>query len=165
MPTRLTTSLILALYLTGCGGEDDEVDRLRDEVEDLKKQVQAQESSGEVGRGQDESKRAQIPSNIEAIKTAQLSYDASFERYLQVTDIQPDSSPEKGLREFTTGSAFDTIGWMPDGSVRGSYRVEPTNRIESMDRGIEAVQRDGAPSSWTATKTLNPTMNTMNDVY
>jgi hypothetical protein len=109
--------------------------------------------------------RAQLPSNLESIKTAQLSYDASYEKYVQVEGFQPDSCPEKGQREFTTGSAFDTIGWKPDSPARGSYRVPPTNRTDSMSRDVEDVQRDATPFSWTAIKTLNTTMNTMNDIY
>ena len=111
------------------------------------------------------SKRSELQPNIKAIKTAQLSYDASFDEYVNVSSFHPDSSPGKGQREFTTGSAFDTIGWMPDGLVRGSYKVVSTNSTDFLVTGISDVDGDNAKSSWTATKTLNVTMNTRNDVY
>jgi type IV pilus assembly protein PilA len=111
------------------------------------------------------SKRSELQPNIKAIKTAQLSYDASFDEYVNVTSFHPDSSPSKGQREFTTGSAFDTIGWMPDGLVRGSYKVASTGSTDFLVTGISDVDGDLAKSSWTATKTLNVTMNTRNDVY
>jgi type IV pilus assembly protein PilA len=111
------------------------------------------------------SKRSELQPNIKAIKTAQLTYDANFDTYVEVTSFHPDSSPGKTQREFTTGSQFDTIGWMPDGLVRGSYKVASTSTTDFLITGISDVDGDSAKSSWTATKTLNVTMNSRNDVY
>jgi hypothetical protein len=109
--------------------------------------------------------RGECVANIKAIKTAQLTYDANFDTYVEVTSFYPDSAPGKTLREFTTGSAFDTIGWMPDGPVRGSYKVTSTSTTDFLITCITDVDGDGVKSSWTATKTLNVTMNTRNDAY
>ena len=111
------------------------------------------------------SKRAELQPNIKAIKTAMFAYDASFDRYVHVPRFHPDSNPGKELRDWPTGSAFDTLGWMPDGPVRGSYKVIVTSRTDFMVVGISDVDGDGERSTWTATKTLNVTMNTRNDVY
>ena len=111
------------------------------------------------------SKRSELQPNIKAIKTAELSYDANYDTYVEEFSFHPDSSPGKTQREFTTGSAFDTIGWMPDGLVRGSYRVVSTSTTDFLVTGITDVDGEGTKASYTATKTLNVTMNTRNDVY
>jgi len=111
------------------------------------------------------SKRSELQPNIKAIKTAQLSYDASFDTYVEVNSFHPDSSPGKTQREFTSGSAFDTIGWKPDGLVRGSYKVVSTSTTDFVVTGISDIDGDSSNATYTATKTINVTMNTRNDVY
>ena len=111
------------------------------------------------------SKRSEVQANLKAIKTTQMAYDAEFTRYLSVRSYQPDSDPGKTLRDFPAGTAFDTLGWMPDGQVRGSYKVQTLSSTDFMVYAITDVDGDGNKSSWTCTKTINVTMNTANDVY
>ena len=54
---------------------------------------------------------------------------------------------------------------MPHGPVRGSYKVIVTSQTDFRVVGISDVDGDGVYSSWTATKTLNVTMNTPGDIY
>jgi len=111
------------------------------------------------------SKRSECQPNMKAIKTSMLAYDATFDRYVSVNHWVPDSSPGKALREWESGTPFDTLGWMPDGQVRGSYKVVTTSTTDFMVYCIMDVDGDGQRSTFTATKTINVTMNTRNDVY
>ncbi|HCH61199.1 MAG TPA: dolichyl-phosphate-mannose--protein mannosyltransferase, partial [Deltaproteobacteria bacterium] len=66
-------------------------------------------------RMQYRAKRSELPSNVDGIKTAQLAYDAAMDTYIQNASFHPDSSPGKKQRDWNAGSAFDTLGWGPDG--------------------------------------------------
>jgi hypothetical protein len=149
----LLCSLALGCALFGSADRDDA-------IEDL---IRLQERH--FGTAKFAALRDECIPNMRAIKTAQLSYDASFDTYVEVSSFHPDSAPGKTQREFTTGSAFDTIGWRPDGLVRGSYKVASTSTTDFLITCITDVDGDGAKASFTATKTLNVTLNTRNDVY
>ena len=110
-------------------------------------------------------KRSEVPSNVDGIKTAQLAYDAAFDQFIQQTSPHPDGSPGKAQRTWTTGSAFDTLGWGPDGMVRGSYTVVSTSSTDFLVTGFADVDGDGSNSSYTATKSINAVQTTLNSIY
>jgi type IV pilus assembly protein PilA len=109
-------------------------------------------------------KRAEVPSNVDGIKTAELAYEASFDQFVQQLTPQPNSSPNKQQRAWSTGSGFDTLGWGPDGNVRGSYDVTTTSTDFNVN-GTSDVDGDATKAGYTATKTLNATMTSGNNVY
>ena len=109
--------------------------------------------------------RDECINNIKQIKTAQISYDASFDNYVEVRSFYPDSEPGKQARPMDFGSGFDTIGWLPYDKVRGSYKVVSTSSTDFMITCITDVDGDGRKASFTATKTLNVTLNTPESVY
>ena len=43
-------------------------------------------------------KRAEVPSNVDGIKTAELAYEASFDQFVAQTTFRPNSSPNKQQR-------------------------------------------------------------------
>jgi len=151
----LASFTALPVLATGCGLFDKDKDDDDDDDDD---------DDGPSSR-QLRSMRAEVQSNMKAIKTTQMAFDAEFSRYLSVHSFQPDSSPGKRPRDFSTGTAFDTLGWQPDGQVRGSYKVVTTSTTDFIVYGITDIDGDGVKSSWTCTKTINVTMNTPNDVY
>jgi type IV pilus assembly protein PilA len=102
-------------------------------------------------------KRAEVPSNVDGIKTAELAYEASFDQFVQNSSQHPNSSPNKQQRSWTSGSAFDTLGWGPDGDVRGSYAVQ-TSTTDFTAVGYCDVDGDGDTNKFAATKTTNATM-------
>jgi len=110
-------------------------------------------------------KRSELPSNVDGIKTAQLAYDAAMDTFIQETSFRPDSSPTKSARDWTAGTAFDTLGWGPDGQVRGSYKVVSTSTTDFMVTGIGDIDGDGVQATFTATKSINTVMYTGNDIY
>ena len=77
---------------------------------------------------------------------------------------QPNSSPNKQQRAWTTGSAFDTLGWSPDGAVRGMYSVM-TLSTDFMVNGMCDVDGDGMLAIYNAGKTQNPAMYSTANTY
>jgi prepilin-type N-terminal cleavage/methylation domain-containing protein len=99
-------------------------------------------------------KRSEIPSNLKAIKTAQIAYESDFDTY--VTCAAYPSSPTKTVQAWVDSSSggFKTIGWKPDGSVRGSYGVS-TSSTDFTATGLSDVDGDSAYATYVATKTSN----------
>ena len=110
-------------------------------------------------------KRAEVPSNVDGIKTAQLAYDAAFDQFIQQTALHPSSTAGKAQRAWTAGSNFDTLGWGPDGDVRGQYKVSTTSTTDFLVTGRSDVDGDAAMSTYTSRKSVNAVMTTNNDVY
>ena len=110
-------------------------------------------------------KRAELPSNVDGIKTAQIAYDAAMDTFVQEAAFQPDASPGKKPRDWAAGSAFDTLGWMPDGQVRGSYKVQSTSTTDFLATGVGDIDGDGVQARFTATKSINTVMFTSPDIY
>jgi type IV pilus assembly protein PilA len=110
-------------------------------------------------------KRAEVPSNVDGIKTSQIAYDAAFDTYIQVSSYKPSSSVGKTQQSWSTGTAFDTLGWGPDGKVRGAYKVTSKSTTDFLVTGICDVDGDGTNATFTATKSINTTMNTGATTY
>jgi len=104
------------------------------------------------------SKRAEVPTNVEGIKTAEIAYDAAFDKYAEQFTFWPDPNPGKAARTWTAGSAFDTLGWSPDGIVRGSYKVESISSGNFEVTGICDVDGDLERATYTATRDSKPAL-------
>jgi type IV pilus assembly protein PilA len=112
-------------------------------------------------------KRSEVPLNIDGIKTAEISYEASFDMFVEQSLARPNATVNKQMRTWTTGSSFDTLGWVPDGNVRGSYQV-----ITSVSSGLNFqavgecdVDGDGVFAMVQADKTTNARLTTTPNVY
>jgi type IV pilus assembly protein PilA len=110
-------------------------------------------------------KRAEVPSNVDGIKTAELAYEASYDSFVGSGAYVPNASPNKQQRAWSTGSGFDTLGWAPDGNVRGSYAVKTPSDTEFDAIGTCDVDGDGNDAFYTAQTTMNVTLSTGNNVY
>ncbi len=74
---------------------------------------------------QKRAKRAELPSNVDAIRTAVLAYHAEHGVYPTVPAApRPLSEMDGEAVEWTGGPEWESIGWAPDGEVRGVYWVE-----------------------------------------
>ena len=100
-------------------------------------------------------KRSEIPSNLKGIKSAQIAYESDFDSYVNCSAYP--SSPTKTTQQWTVSSSggFKTIGWRPDGDVRGSYSVS-TGSKDFTATGLSDVDGDSAYATYVATKTENP---------
>ena len=109
-------------------------------------------------------KRAEVPSNVDGIKTAELAYDAAFDGFINAAQ-NPAASPTKKQAQWTTGTAYDTLGWAPDGDVRGVYTVATTSSTDFTVTGECDVDGDTTNAQYTSTKSINAKQNTQNDIY
>lgn len=117
-------------------------------------------------------KRSEVPSNVKGIKTAEMGYDAAFDQFVQISTAHPVATVGKTQVDWAGGNAdFQKLGWAPDGKVRGQYSVGTTAVGGSTAggdftvTGICDVDGDAVPASYTATKSINATLNTASDVY
>jgi type IV pilus assembly protein PilA len=113
-------------------------------------------------------KRAEVPSNVDGVKTAQLAYDAAFDQFIQQATFHPrtpSGASAKAAQLWTSGSAFDTLGWAPDGKVRGGYKVVSVGSTDFTVTGVADVDGDGVSSTFTSTKSINAIMVSLNNVY
>ncbi|MDP2313600.1 MAG: type II secretion system protein [Pseudomonadota bacterium] len=95
-------------------------------------------------------KRAELPANVSGIWLTELIYEATMDSYVAVS-YNPSSTPGKDLRDFeTSGSGWQSLGWHPDGPLRGSYSVDDAV-TEFTVYGHGDVDGDGALCQYTAT--------------
>ena len=99
---------------------------------------------------------AECASNVNAIKTAQIAYDAGFDAYIDANDW-PDATPGTASRAWPNGSGFDTLGWAPDGPVVATYSVYATSSTNFEVTCRHDADGDGLESEWKATKVKNAT--------
>lgn len=100
-------------------------------------------------------KRAELPSNVTGIKASEMAHDAAFDVFVSAPTPWPDATPSKVARAWPHPSEFDTLGWAPDGVVRGSYSVTTLSSTEFLVRGFSDIDGDGATALYTATRTIN----------
>lgn len=106
-----------------------------------------------------QTKRSEVPNNLDGIKTATIAYEAAFDRYIEQATFHPTSSPGKRAITWTRGSNFDTIGWEPDGNVRGAYQLTTLSSTNFLVRGICDVDGDGTQATFTAMRTVGAGMS------
>lgn len=113
-------------------------------------------------------KRAEVPSNVDGIKTAELAYDAAFDGYVEAPDYPGVATLSKQQQPWIELSAtgFNTIGWKPDGDVRGTYQVETNGTTDITVTGQCDVDDDGTDiANYTATTSINATLNSEPNIY
>ena len=79
----------------------------------------------EYRRAQLKSKRAEVPLNVHGITLALVAYDAAHDKYLFQAAYVPTTARTKKARAWDTASVYQTLGFKPDGPVRGSYYSPP----------------------------------------
>lgn len=110
-------------------------------------------------------KRAELPPNLKAISTAELAYEAAFDGFLAVPSYVPDATPGKTPRDWVLGSNFDTLGWRPDGAVRGSYRVQDAPAGDFTADAISDIDADGVQANFDTRRYESVNQLTSNEVY
>ena len=110
-------------------------------------------------------RRSELPGNIDGIKTAEIAMNAAFDTYVAVTTSVPASTPGKSARPWETGTDFQTLGWSPDGDVRGSYSVPSVTDLDFTISAACDVDGDGTPAAYSATSSINATLITDQTIY
>lgn len=99
-------------------------------------------------------KSAEAAVNVAAIRQAELDWIrrkgsplAAGPAPVPVTDLA------KFQRDWTPGTAFDSLGWAPEGQVRGTYEVRVTDDgFDFVVHGWLDADGDGVPVHFTATR-------------
>ena len=111
-------------------------------------------------------KRAEVPSNVDGIKTAELAYDAAFDAFVQQATWTPTTAPDKTQQAWpSTGTGFATIGWAPDGNVRGQYNLVSNGTTGFTVNGRCDVDNDNSNAQFSASRDANAAMISNNDIY
>ena len=98
---------------------------------------------------------AEIIQNLKSIKTAEIAYESNFDVFVYASRYpsSPSDYPQTWVKAQSGG--FATMGWAPDGDVRGSYSVVTTT-TDFTAFGIGDVDGDGTLETYRATKSTNP---------
>lgn len=110
------------------------------------------------------SKRAEVPSNVDGIKTAEIAYEASFDTFVAAA-AHPSGALGKTPVDWGTNADYSKIGFKPDGQVRGQYTVTLSGSNDFTVLGEANVDGEGDNSTFQATVSTNATMTSDNDDY
>ena len=117
-------------------------------------------------------KRSELPTNVDAIRTAEKAYEHEWDAYTTCA-AKPSSLPTKIQTDFGAsfgdGGDWDLLGWIADGQVRGQYSVDVnTGTSVSQNFSTQAyadIDGDGTTSAYAADKFYKSTMVSINSVY
>ncbi len=116
-------------------------------------------------------KRAELPSNLDGIRTAEKAYQAEWDSFTSAI-ATPATPSGRAQTTFAAGgyTSFDMLGWVADGKVRGSYSVSGSGGAAfSADAftatGLADVDGDGTNSTYTCNRTEKSSMLSANNVY
>ena len=97
---------------------------------------------------QAKAKRAELPTIVNGIADSQVAYQVAHDSYIDIPSFIPAGVPGKTLRPWPTGSGFETLGWAPDGEVRGSYKCEVSSATEFSVTAQSDVDGDGVMATY-----------------
>ncbi len=100
---------------------------------------------------QAKSKRGELPGNVNAIKQVEVTYNTAFDTYLDASPF-PTTTPAKTAVAWDSASAgtFTTMGFNPNGNVRGQYQVSATTSSDFLVGAACDVDGDGIQANYTA---------------
>jgi len=116
-------------------------------------------------------KRAELPSNLDGIRTAQKAYHAEWDSFSSAS-ATPSSVPGRNQVNFTAGgfTSFQNLGWVADGKVRGQYATTLSAAAASAADDFTAtatsnVDGDGNNAQYNCNRAEKAVMVTSNNVY
>ena len=100
--------------------------------------------------------RSEVPLNLEGIKQALEAYEVTYGVFVSAEPYPPKSSGMKSKQWIPASSGgFYSMGWKPDGDVRGTYWITTTT-TNFTAYGIIDVDGDGEFATYKATTSENP---------
>ncbi|MGC6507343.1 MAG: hypothetical protein ACON4U_02960 [Myxococcota bacterium] len=108
--------------------------------------------------------RSELPAHIKSIKSAQLAHELEHDIFVECPSYPSTPSTEPQMWVVSESGGFETIRWMPDGDVRGSYSVT-TTASDFTITGISDIDGDSVQATYVATKSTSPKRLTAEDVY
>ena len=116
-------------------------------------------------------KRAELPSNLDGVRTAEKAYHAEWDSFTEAA-ATPATPSGRAQAAFTGAgySQFDNLGWVADGLVRGSYAVGNIASGAFADDNFTAtaqadVDGDSANSEYNCNRAEKAQMISQNNVY
>ncbi len=116
-------------------------------------------------------KRSELPTNLDAIRTAEKAYHAEWDSYTSAPET-PNTPSGRQPTNFAGGGLgnFENLGWVADGRVRGSYEVSNVTSGNIGEDNFEGIAEgdidgDGSNSHYRCDATVKPEMITANNVY
>lgn len=117
-------------------------------------------------------KRAEIPMNLDGIRSVEIGYHAEWSVFTACT-LSPSEIPGRVATAFPatihTNLDWNELGWTPDGKVYGQYEVTASDLhgdLATMELNAYGdIDGDGNLSNYRATNYLKPTMMTSNTIY
>jgi len=117
-------------------------------------------------------KRAEVPANIDGIRTALLGYNAAFGGPYTDCGTQEESEmalwsrDTKQQQDWVGGACWDALAWAPDRLARGVYWIEASEDGSDFTVwGMIDVDGDGEPAVYSATSTQATTLHNENYVF
>lgn len=92
-------------------------------------------------------KRSEVPGNLNGIKVSELAYEAAFNSYINAA-TKPATIGKTAQAWVPTTDGFSSIGWAPDGMVRGAYEVTSASMTDFLALGSCDVDGDGNPAHY-----------------
>jgi type IV pilus assembly protein PilA len=116
-------------------------------------------------------KRAELPSNLDGIRTAEKAYRAEWDQFTTAANT-PAAQPTRSQVNFEGGGlvAFQNLGWVADGKVRGMYNTTAANAASAADDDFTAiatsdVDGDTVNAQYNCNRAEKAKMVTSNNVY
>jgi len=117
------------------------------------------------------SKRSELPMNLDAIRTIEISYEAEWSAFTSCA-LLPTTVPGRKAVPFpatnTSNTDWNLLGWWPDGRVFGQYEVRADNVTHISLFRAEAfadIDGDGNLTNYRTDQTFKPQMLTSNTIY
>ena len=92
--------------------------------------------------------RAEVPTNLEGIRVASIAFQVAHGHVLVEEIPRPDAFPDQRERPWKQGTRFDELGWRPEGTVRGSYAIAPSETEGFVIKGFCDVDGDGTQAQY-----------------
>ena len=114
-------------------------------------------------------KRAELPSNLDGVRTAEKAYHAEWDTFTSAGPA-PGTTPGRPQVLFSPAVDWSLLGWTADGKVRGKYQVTNVSGSSSQSdnfRGsaVSNVDGDAAEASYTCSRAEKDKMILANNVY
>ncbi|MCP4869704.1 MAG: hypothetical protein GY898_13405 [Proteobacteria bacterium] len=119
-------------------------------------------------------KRAEAPSNVDGMRTAEKAYHAEWDAFTSVTACPPFVPGREAVAwdsSWDCYQQFSTLGWLPDGMTRCQYEIialnDPSNSSihDFMINSYCDVDGDGNYSTYEANRASKATMTSWNNEY
>ncbi len=113
-------------------------------------------------------KRSEVKGAVDGIKTAEMKYDAENDGYIALS-VQPraDADLDKQFEPWGTYTDWTSVGWRPDGEIRGNYRVTGTGGADEnfLVTGKSDVDNDNNFHEITASRAVNTVVTSGSENY